>query len=370
MQALQDVLNNYLNTKIKTKGVANRIGTADQTAILKDIPDFFLQTVAKRPGNALKHKYTVKGSIGNAVLADVPWVALFHSDVTSSAQNGYYIVLLFAQDMKSCTLSLDQGVTALEKKFKTKRARTKAKQFAACAAQCFTPAPGAILGPIDLGSAGGLGTAYEDAAIESFRYEASNLPTQATVEAHLHTLIDHYERLIQVAGPNLETLAPITEEEYQIAAQEAKAPPAPQAKLPDTPKTKPAPIKAAARTIYPRDPSVAAGALSASSYQCEFEPAHQTFVSKARKQQYTEAHHLVPMSLQGAFQNSLDVEANVVGLCPLCHKLLHLGMPVDKEPLLKKLFAERQNRLQSAGIPMTLKDLFTHYKAELAEEDA
>lgn len=370
MQLLQDVLNNYL--KSRTAIVAKKTGSPDQQAILVELPKFFRNEIDKSPQHKLQN-YKIQGSIGNTNLAFVPWVGIFHPAVTTSAQNGYYIVLLFAQDMRSCTLSLNQGVTAFTEKYSRKVAQAKVREYAARAAQCFPTAPGAILGPIDLAADGDLGMGYQAAAIESFRYEANALPSAQTVEQHLQQLLEHYERLIQVAGPSLEALVPVTEQEYQKAAQEAAAPSCQQqAPTPpqDTPKDKPAAIQTSAGKAYPRDPKVAGDALAAAQYRCEVDPQHTTFTSHAKKRPYIEAHHLVPMALQEQFPTSLDVAANVVCLCPHCHKLLHLGLPQDKKPLLLKLFGERSTRLTKVGIPMDSATLVKHYKVELAEDAA
>ena len=368
MQPIQDVLNNFLNSRAAK--TASKTGSPDQQAILVDLPAFFRQVVGQKRN---LNDFKIEGSIGNGNIARVPWVGLFHTAVTTSAQNGYYIVLLFAQDMQSCTLSLNQGVTAFTEQYSRKVAQIKVREYAVRAAQCFVPASGAILGPINLAADGNLGKGYEAAAIESFRYEANALPSAQTVAQHLEQLLEHYERLIQVAGPSLESLVPVTEQEYQQAAQEAAAPSTQQqAPTPpqDAPKDKPAPIQTTAGKAYPRDPQVAGDALAAAQYRCEVDPQHPTFTSHAKKRPYIEAHHLVPMALQDQFVKSLDVVANVVGLCPHCHKLLHLGQPQDKKPLLLKLFAERNQRLAKVGIPIDNATLVQHYKLELAEDAA
>lgn len=364
MQLLKDVLNNYLTSRLAK--VASQTGSPDQKAILEELPAFFRQIVGNKRN--LDH-FKIEGSIGNGNIARVPWVGIFNRKVTTSAQNGYYIVLLFAQDMQSCTLSLNQGITAFADKYSHKIARTKVCEYAARAAQCFRIDSKAITGPINLAANGRLGRGYEAAAIESFRYEANALPDIHSFTQDLELLLEHYERLIEVAGSSLESLVPVTEVEYQQAAQHASAPTHAESQ-PDSPKPKPTPIETPAGKAYPRDPKVAGQALSAANYQCEVEATHPTFISQAKKQPYIEAHHLVPMALQDKFDKSLDVIANIVGLCPNCHKLLHLGQPEDKEPLLRKLLVARTSRLKAAGLQIDYPSLFTHYKVELAETAA
>lgn len=365
MQLLQDVLNNYLSSRLAK--VASQTGSPDQTAILEKLPALFRQIVGlKRNLDSFK----IEGSIGNGNIARVPWVGVFHRDVTVSAQNGYYIVLLFAQDMQSCTLSLNQGITAFTQKYSQKIAQTKVREYAARAAQCFSTAPNAILGPIKLAADGALGKGYEAAAIESFRYDANALPSVQAFTQHLEVLLEHYERLIQVAGQSLESLVPVTEVEYQKAAQEAATSTQPAAPPPDSPITKPVAVQTPVGKTYPRNPQAAGLALAAANYLCEVDPTHSTFISQAKKRPYIEAHHLVPMALQDQYEHSLDVAANIVGLCPHCHKLLHLGQPQDKKPLLRKLLNTRSLRLTAAGLSTDQENLFAHYKAELPEAAA
>ena len=54
--------------------------------------------------------------------ASVPWLGIFDPNVTTSPQRGYYLALLFSVDMKRIYLSMNQGMTDLEKELGTKGA--------------------------------------------------------------------------------------------------------------------------------------------------------------------------------------------------------------------------------------------------------
>lgn len=88
----------------------------------------------------------------------------------------------------------------------------------------------------------------------------------------------------------------------------------------------------------------------ASHYLCEFNHDHQTFIVNKTDHQYMEGHHAIPLFKQDSFQNSLDVYANVVCLCPICHRLLHYGRQSDKEVVLNKIYHDRGERLAKCGI--------------------
>jgi 5-methylcytosine-specific restriction protein A len=54
----------------------------------------------------------VVGSPGKGNFAEIPWIAVFDSTVTTSATRGYYVVYLFSADGSRIALSLNQGTTA------------------------------------------------------------------------------------------------------------------------------------------------------------------------------------------------------------------------------------------------------------------
>lgn len=82
-------------------------------------------------------------------------------------------------------------------------------------------------------------------------------------------------------------------------------------------------------------------------YLCEYD-----FISK----NYVEAHHLVPMQYQEQFENSLDIHANIVSICLVCHKKIHFELFDDK------LFNIRKERLIKGGINISLDELYSYYQ--------
>ncbi len=59
----------------------------------------------------LSSSFQVQGSTGQGNFAQVPWVAVFDREITTSAQRGYYIVYLFNSAGRGLYLSLNQGWT-------------------------------------------------------------------------------------------------------------------------------------------------------------------------------------------------------------------------------------------------------------------
>jgi 5-methylcytosine-specific restriction protein A len=112
---------------------------------------------------------------------------------------------------------------------------------------------------------------------------------------------------------------------------------------------------------YQRDSSVALRALQTSGYVCEADPHHKTFMSVTGKL-YVECHHLIPVSLLQKFPSaSLDVEENIVTLCPNCHRHVHYGIGETKRELLDKLWLARKDGLARRGIKISYENFLGIY---------
>lgn len=95
------------------------------------------------------------------------------------------------------------------------------------------------------------------------------------------------------------------------------------------------------------------------NYKCDFDGSHESFKTKNGKP-YMEAHHLIPLSMQDFFYNSLDVDANIVCLCPNCHRKLHYGEDILDD--LRKLYNDRIDYLKQSGIEISFEQLIELYK--------
>lgn len=93
--------------------------------------------------------------------------------------------------------------------------------------------------------------------------------------------------------------------------------------------------------------------IEAVNYECEIETSHRTFMAKHTGKQYMEGHHAVPINLQSKFAKSLDVYANIVCVCPTCHRLLHYGVESEKQNVLNKIYHERSERLARSSIKLS-----------------
>ncbi|GAA0070945.1 hypothetical protein UT300003_24690 [Clostridium sardiniense] len=111
-----------------------------------------------------------------------------------------------------------------------------------------------------------------------------------------------------------------------------------------------------------RDRSIVDRVIDIKNNECEYDNRHRYFISKATNKNYVEGHHLIPMQFQDEFEYSLDVESNIVSVCLVCHKIIHLGRLEDKIKIIEKLYNLREHELKSSGLDIGLDELIELYK--------
>ena len=237
----------------------------------------------------------------------MPWVAVINRQISTSPERGYYIVLLFREDMAGCVLSLNQGYTQYKNKFGPSVAQQKIQQGAAAALSYLTIPEGFIGGPVELAASGDLGKGYERGAILSKAYPALLEIDQNKFSVDFDILLNAYDILRGKIGNDiLDALPPTTEEEFQEAAASLDKEGS-EHEPPLGPVPRPARSPSAPRTGYKRDPRISNKALLGADYCCAIDKEHKSFTSKSTKRNFVEAHHLIPMQFQDHFEFSLDV---------------------------------------------------------------
>ncbi len=104
-------------------------------------------------------------------------------------------------------------------------------------------------------------------------------------------------------------------------------------------------------------------AIKRNRYKCIFSTdtdEHTTFIKQNGKP-YMEVHHLIPVKYQSQFINKLDTPANLVPVCPLCHRKLHHGRRSDVNVLLSFLYTKRSDILAASGLNITETELQNLY---------
>jgi 5-methylcytosine-specific restriction protein A len=126
-------------------------------------------------------RYKVVGSPGQGNWASCPWVAVFDKLVTETAHSGYYPVYLFCEDMSGLYFSLNQGITEVKEKYKSKAKqalRSRAKDYLSQLGGAQENFP---LTEIDLktSSTSSLAAFYEEGNICACFYDGNNYLTSA-----------------------------------------------------------------------------------------------------------------------------------------------------------------------------------------------
>jgi len=113
------------------------------TDYFKEILDNYLQSIKKgrfnknhkmyklinyTATNALneivkEHGLIAKGSCGAGAWTSYPWIAIYNDKITTTIQQGIYIIYIFSEDMSRVYLTLNQGCANLKKVLGTKGAR-------------------------------------------------------------------------------------------------------------------------------------------------------------------------------------------------------------------------------------------------------
>jgi 5-methylcytosine-specific restriction enzyme A len=373
MVEFENVLSNYVVTKRAYPLVPGKNLTPALQSIRQEIPDLLRKYVESSPFSS--NDFYIRGSAGmpNRSFAHVPWVAIFKQTITRSAQRGYYIVMLFSEDMSSLSISLNQGYTAFGKRYiDPELARIKLGDCARSVIEVLPTLPaGFKAGPISLNTNGELGKGYEAGSILSKSYDIGATPSDADLEKDIHALLSIYMTLSSLYPESLIDLDLTVEEfDFQNAVEKIvlKIEPSPGTKGPQKP---PQQTTSKSKARYVRSAEVTARALAMSGSDCALGSAlepHISFISNKTKKNYVEAHHLVPFSQQSTFPISLDVEENIVALCPNCHRLLHHGISKGRLNHLKILLEKRDLELKERGIAVTFESLKLMYRA-LSSDD-
>jgi len=322
--------------------------------------------------------YKAYGSVGIGTWAKIPWIAFLDKSITNTVQKGIYITYLFKGDGSGFYLSLNQGYSFYKERYgdKAKSAIKKVAEYLKNELRTIDDQMDA--GTITLDTSTNLGLAYEDAHIMGKYYDASaelqgddfikdfkslmltykevsgllkGKPYEAFIESIVNYQSPEYANEIADNAFFKKIYFSSTEKMHKpdiITEVDGK-------KIMFEMKT----YNARPR----RNAMMARQSMEIANYRCEYNPEHETFLTNNGKP-YVEAHHLIPIKEQERFKYYLDNSANIVVLCPLCHKAIHNGSDELREKMLRKLFYSRIEKLESKGIELTFSQLKKMYGIE------
>ncbi|WNM63367.1 MrcB family domain-containing protein [Candidatus Nitrospira neomarina] len=121
--------------------------------------------------------------------ASVPWIGIMDTRLTDSIQRGIYVVLLFAEDMRTVFFSLAMGVQNTSRRTQASWLRQIPNDF--------PPPEGFATGPLPSGSlaAQGIGARYEQAVVYFKKYPRTELPDEIKLEADLLVICNLLRRI-------------------------------------------------------------------------------------------------------------------------------------------------------------------------------
>ena len=338
-----------IKQKIKNKIPIKFVGTESHSLLVNKIPQILYSSAGIH-----ENQYLIKGSLGNTQPADIPWFAIYDREITQSAQKGYYLVVLFKEDLSGFYLTLNQGWTQYKNRYGTKQAKQEIAKQAAIAKKLLRSTQGFSLGPIKLNSKSNLAPGYELGTICSKYYSSTSIPSDQELFDDIRNLLGVYRELKGLIGVDILKLGDdLDDESYQSSVQEGKEIVLPIGKIPVK--------KDNNTTTWVRDKDVAYTAIARTNFRCENNPSHETFVSAASGNPYMESHHLVPIAKQDDFDVNIDVPENIICLCPVCHRAFHSSELEYRNRLIEKFYLKRKEKLKSRGITVDIDTLKEYY---------
>lgn len=260
----------------------------------------------------------VKGSVGQGIWAETPWLSVFDPAVTTSAQRGVYVVYLFDQVGRHVYLSLNQATTEVKDEFKS-RYEDVLKDRAEFVRELLHPYGIAdlVLDPLDLTGNGDLTRGYCAGNIVAICYSTTDIPSDHIIRRDLNRLLNLYATYAAVKNGDLSEGEEVPENIR--SRQEVR--------------------KYRWHRRAERNSRLSADAKKFHGSNCmvcgfNFE---QRYGERGRD--YIEAHHVVPFSelIKEVEPVLLDPRTDFVVVCANCHRMLHRTRPPLRPDELKRI---------------------------------
>jgi hypothetical protein len=273
------------------------------------------------------NRYEVSTNLGRGGIAFVPWVGI-HSTKTnfdSSANNGFYLTILWKKNGSGVCLSLQKGTDGIQGGNKVLRIKTAVDLIRS------KYGTGDLETSINLEYNRGRPKAYEQAHISGREYDLdslSNLPQDLLRIETLYDAVVNDNPMVVLdkkgssgvilseesfeATHDRDTLEQRTDDLLEFVGR----PPAEGNNNP--------PQKKIESNQHERLPGVKADVLDRAKGVCEWCSKEAPF-KKANGRLFLEVHHAIPLGEGGP-----DTVDNAFALCPNCHREAHYGANKDK----------------------------------------
>jgi len=318
-QALSKIADNYLKEK------NNEITGNDLASFIRSYPKKDFSEILKN----LNANFLFKGSAGiHKTWADVPWLAILDEDVTTSTQNGYYIVYLFSVDMKRVYLSLNQGITLLLTELGQPKAINELERRAQFIRDRVPEYKKYFnFDSIDLSSLLSKShrpKMYEPGHSFGVSYDMQNIPAEEKLQNDLINISKLYILLTTRGGLDTDLKG------YDYLPDNIDEEPVEERK------------KYITHRVIERNSKTVKLVKKVKGYICEacgfdFVKFYGKISLNKKNEPYIEAHHLIPLSsLNEGEKKSYDIEKDFSVLCSNCHRMVHKKNPPLTIEELKK----------------------------------
>lgn len=276
-----------------------------------------------------RKRYLVEGSPGKGNWTLIPWIAIFDILVTESAQFGYYPVYLFRDDMSGFYLSLNQGVTGIERDYKADANNVLKIKSEEYRAKLGNISNNFTLSKIDLRRLDTTKTRlpklYESGNIYAKFYAADKIPSDNVLIADLLEMLKIYETVTYNDTQESE-VAKDEKEESSFKGYENLQ-------------------KFRIHRRIERNNTLAKKVKENQGYVCKVCDINFEIKYGSLGKNFIEAHHLHPIAALGEEKIQLDIRTDFVVLCSNCHSMIHRLEDVSDWQRLRTIVKSRNGSL-------------------------
>jgi 5-methylcytosine-specific restriction protein A len=302
---IRDVLKDIADTYVAAKAEAFT-GNPVAAYLRQDAPQAVSEALSES-------HFRVVGSPGQGNWAEVPWIAVFDPNVTTTATSGQYVVYVFSADFTQAFLTLAQGTTAIREEFgsgthdELRRRATLIRARLPERRTRFTDAP------VKLGGSTTLARDYEPSVAFGISYELGNLPPELSLVEDLRQMVRLYLMLTARGGVDSIDVGATGEQSNGQAATIVER------------------RRYRLHRKIERDSKAAKAAKKAHGHICQGCGFDFRAIYGDLGKDYIEAHHLTPLSqLPEDVPVQQDPKLDFAVLCANCHRMVHRkGAPTD-----------------------------------------
>lgn len=270
--------------------------------VVNDVPNSIRRAFPNLPG------ITITGSAGKGDWTHTPWVALLDQAVTTTVEEGFYLVYLLSFGTDRLYIILGQGCTLLKDSIGIPGAREELHRRAALMRSRLIRQPAGRLQAIemDLNSQSWRARLYEAGAVVGIEYATDELPPEDVLRADLRDALNAYRR-ISAGGGWLADDVIIAEALEDAGIEELE-----QAK------------RYRQHRSIERQAGHAKKVKKALGFKCMGCDVTLNARYGSTADGLIDAHHLVPLSsLADGEVTRLDPATDFAVLCPNCHRVIH-----------------------------------------------